>query len=135
MTRTGTGDLTQAQLPKSEMDDCSLAGARLTRSNLLRLLMHSCVLTGADLSEANLDKASIFSSDLSHVTLRDAVLDRVSLIDCVVAGIELSGTSGTITRGLRINVASVEHPEWLEELTALEWLRSRGGQGLDLFAG
>ena len=127
-------DLTEAQLPKSEMEDCILAGARLIRSNALRLVMHRCVLHGADLSEANLDKASLFSSDLSRVRLRDAVLDRVSLVDCVVAGIELSGTSGTVTGGLRINIASVEHPVWLEELTALEWLRSRGAPRLELFS-
>lgn len=128
-------DLTEAQLPKSEIEDCTFAGARLIRANALRLVMHRCVLSGADLSEARLDKASIFSSDLSRVTVRDAVFDRLSLIDCVVVDMDLAGTSGTVTQGLRINVATAEHPNWLEGLAALEWLRSAGGQRLELFNG
>lgn len=132
-------DFARARMAKSEATRCNYSRATFREAHLVRLELWECDLREADLSSADLAFFSADKSDLRNATIHDAVLDRLSLHASHVAGLDLTGCTGTMAGSesddyLRLNVGTPEQPEWLLGGDALAWLRSRGAPELTLYA-
>lgn len=124
-------DFARARMARSEATRCNYSRATFRGAQLARLELWECDLREADLSSADLAFFSADKSDLRNATIHDTVLDGLSLHASHVAGLDLTGCTGTITGSesddyLRLNVGTPEQPEWLLGGDALAWLRSRG---------
>jgi hypothetical protein len=81
-----------------------------------------------DLSDADLYRVEVDETVLSTL-LRELRLDCTSFEDCMMAGVDLAGASGSIGRSSRINVGDTERAHVLHGDALLAW-RQRSGARL-----
>lgn len=131
-------DFTRAWIVKSEAEGCDFSGANFREANLIRFRLSKCDIRDAELTGAKLARFSLSECDARGLRIHATELDRLWLDGSHVAGLDLTGCKGTVTRpggkkGLRINIGAPDDANWLEGDSALEWLRSCGAPELTLF--
>jgi uncharacterized protein YjbI with pentapeptide repeats len=119
-------DLSDADLYKAEIDKTALTNACLLRAVLEGMEAGEVDLRSADLSGSRARGFSCWRSDLRGTLLRDLRLDCTAFEDCMMAGVDLAGASGSIDRGSRIDVGEPDRPEVLEGEALLAWFRRSG---------
>lgn len=90
--RSGTVDLTAADLRCVPLLRLDLIGAHLARANMEGCGLRAANLYGADLSHTNLFSADLSRAELTGATLAGANLSGANLIGARMAGVNLSGT-------------------------------------------
>lgn len=131
-------DFSRTWLVKSEARGCDFSRTVFRDANLIRAELSDCDIRDADLSGAKLALFSLTRCDARGLLIHDTELDGLWLDGSHVAGLDLTGCIGTVTRpggklGLPINVGDPDDPDWLEGDAALDWLRSRGAPNITLF--
>jgi uncharacterized protein YjbI with pentapeptide repeats len=141
--------LREADLSSTEMGECSFQGADLRGASFVKALVYECNFRDANMAESNLIKGGANDCDFRHANLRDAQMLGFSGIGCdfreadlngvtfdgttfdrsLVAGMNLTGASGTLQRPDHIiNVGTPEEPRLLRDEEVLEWFRAVGAR-------
>ncbi len=119
-------DLSGADMVKAEFDATLLTGARLQNAWLDGMEATDVDLSRSDLSGSAANGLACWDSDLRGAVLRRLQLDCTTFGDCRMAGVDLSGASGSVDRRSRITVGDPARGEVLEGDELLAWMRERG---------
>jgi hypothetical protein len=139
--------LREADLSSTEMGECSFRAADLTGASFVKALVYGCDFREANMAECNLIKWGADGCDFRQANLRDARMLDFGGHDCdfreadlrgvsfdgstfwgsLVAGMNVSGASGTLVRPHHvINVGTPAEPRLLRDDDVLEWFRAAG---------
>jgi uncharacterized protein YjbI with pentapeptide repeats len=119
-------DLSDADLYKAEFEETILTNAYLRRALLDGMEAREVDLRNADLSGSRACGLSCWRSDLRCALLHDLRLDCTAVKDCMMAGTDVAGASGSLGRGSRIDVGEPDRPEVLEGDALLAWFPRSG---------
>jgi uncharacterized protein YjbI with pentapeptide repeats len=141
--------LREADLSSTEMGECSFRCADMRGASFVKALVYECDFRDSNMAECNLIKWGVDNCDFRHATLRGAQMLGFGGHDCdfrdadlgdvtfssttfrgsLVAGMNLTGVSGTLQRPQHvINVGTPEEPHLLRDEEVLEWFRSVGAR-------
>ena len=119
-------DLSLADLHKARVESTVLAGAFLVHALLNGMDAHDVDFRGTDFSWSTARALHCDGCDLRNAVLRDMRLDYTTFRDCRMKGADLTGSSGTLARGSRIDVGDDGASEVLEGEALLAWFRDAG---------
>jgi uncharacterized protein YjbI with pentapeptide repeats len=119
-------ELSEAVLYKAEVHRTSFIHVRLRHAILDGMEASHVDLRGADLTGSSAHGFSCWQSDVRGACLRELRLRCTWFDDCLMAEVDLVGSSGTIHRHSRLDLGDPERQEVLEGEALLAWLRRAG---------